>query len=116
MLAEELYDLIKFIEPPVLAYDATAVFRGVTEVLAEFPDLISVWVRRPMWAPFHEPFMQSETSFDLILEPGELAHALDHLPCRSHEILMKVSLIAYGARGDNRITTTLFKLFKILLK
>lgn len=80
MLAEELYDLIKFIEPPVLAYDATAVFRGVTEVLAEFPDLISVWVRRPMWAPFHEPFMQSETSFDLILEPGELAHAFDHGP------------------------------------
>lgn len=109
MLAEELYDLIKFLEPPVLAYDATAVFRGVTEVLAEFPDLISVWVRRPMWAPSHKVFMQSENAFDLILEPGELAHAFDHGPTLSgyapfHTVspVLQIDPSTRLSRGDAR--------------
>lgn len=109
MLAEELYDLIKFLEPPLLAYDATAVFQGVTEVLAEFPDLISVWVRRPMWAPSHQVFMESENSFDLILEPGELAHAFDHGPTLNgyapvHTVspVLQIDPSARLVRGDAR--------------
>lgn len=82
VLAEELFDLIRHLRPAILAYDGTAVFGGLTDVLRTFPDLISLWVRRAMWRECHRPFLDHAGLFTGVLEPGELAGELDFGPTR----------------------------------
>lgn len=82
VLAEELYDLIRHLQPGLLAYDGTAVFGGLVSVLQVFPDLLSLWVRRAMWREVHRPFLEHAGRFSGVLEPGELAGDLDHGPTR----------------------------------
>lgn len=80
VIAEELFDLISHLRPSIFAYDATAVFGGVSSALKHFPNLFSIWVRRPMWREFHRPFLQAANIFDAIIEPGELAAEFDNGP------------------------------------
>jgi hypothetical protein len=82
VLAEELFDLITHLRPAVFAYDATAVFDGVTAALAMDHNLFSIWVRRPMWREAHRPFLEMADAFDAVIEPGELADEFDHGPTR----------------------------------
>ncbi|HEV7253519.1 MAG TPA: glycosyltransferase [Mesorhizobium sp.] len=79
-LAEELFELIAHLRPAVFAYDATAVFEGVTRTLAMFPDIFKIWVRRPLWQESHRVFLEFSDSFDAVIEPGELAETFDHGP------------------------------------
>ncbi|MBN9029608.1 MAG: glycosyltransferase [Rhizobiales bacterium] len=79
-LAEEVFELIAHLNPAVFAYDATAVFEGVTRALEMFPGLFKVWVRRPLWRESHAVFLQFADCFDAIVEPGELAEDFDHGP------------------------------------
>ncbi|WP_071797527.1 glycosyltransferase [Natronohydrobacter thiooxidans] len=83
VLAEEIFDLLRHLRPVLLAYDGTAVFGGVTAALREFPDLMSIWVRRAMWRECHRPFLDHESTFTAVIEPGELAGDLDHGPTRA---------------------------------
>lgn len=83
VLAEELFDLIRHLQPAMLAYDGTAVFGGLVQALAEFPDLPSLWVRRAMWRDCHSPFLGPADAFTAIIEPGELASDWDHGPTRA---------------------------------
>lgn len=82
VLAEELFDLLAHHRPAVLAYDATVIFQGVVDALASFPDVFSIWVRRPMWRASHAPFLEHAGRFDAVVEPGELAEDFDHGPTR----------------------------------
>ncbi len=82
IFAEEVFDLIRHLRPVLLAYDGTAVFGGLANVLREFPDLISLWVRRAMWRECHRGFLEHSDLFTGVLEPGELAGDLDHGPTR----------------------------------
>jgi glycosyltransferase involved in cell wall biosynthesis len=82
MLSEELFDLVSHLRPSVFAYDATALFEGVADMLATFPDMYSLWVRRPMWAEEHRVFLEQSGIFDAIIEPGELADDFDHGPTK----------------------------------
>ena len=81
-LAEVVFDLIRHLQPAMLAYDGTAVFDGLARALGEFPDLISLWVRRAMWRECHRPFLQLAPAFTTVVEPGELAVEFDHGPTR----------------------------------
>ncbi|SMX50003.1 glycosyltransferase family protein [Maliponia aquimaris] len=82
IFAEEVFDLIRHVKPALLAYDGTAVFGGLANVLREFPDMISLWVRRAMWREYHRHFLEHSDLFTGVLEPGELAGDLDHGPTR----------------------------------
>lgn len=82
VFAEELFDLIRHLQPALLAYDGTAVFGGLADALAEFPDLITLWVRRALWRNVHQPFMNHSSLFTAVIEPGELPGALDYGPTR----------------------------------
>jgi glycosyltransferase involved in cell wall biosynthesis/UDP:flavonoid glycosyltransferase YjiC (YdhE family) len=89
-LAEELFELVAHLRPSVFAYDATAVFEGVTRALAMYPSLFKVWVRRPLWREAHRVFLQFSHCFDAIIEPGELAQDFDHGPTAAfrNEVLL----------------------------
>lgn len=84
-LAEELFELVAHLRPAVFAYDATAVFEGVARALGMFPDIFKIWVRRPLWRESHRLFLEMSSSFDAIIEPGELAEAFDHGPTTDYE-------------------------------
>ncbi|MFN4154622.1 MAG: glycosyltransferase [Paracoccaceae bacterium] len=91
VFAEELFDLIRHLQPAMLAYDGTAVFGGLADVLGEYPDLITLWVRRAMWRDMHQPFLDHASLFTAIIEPGELAGELDHGPTRAERPLVHVT-------------------------
>jgi len=82
ILAEELFDLIRNLQPRLVAYDGTAVFGGVAAAPDEFPDMLSLWVRRAMWRECHRGFVGMHTHFSGVIEPGELAGDLDHGPTK----------------------------------
>ena len=83
VFAEEVFDLIRHLQPAMLAYDGTAVFGGLADVLGEFPDLMTLWVRRAMWRDVHQSFLHHAHLFTAVIEPGELAGDLDHGPTRA---------------------------------
>lgn len=87
-LAESIFDLVRHLQPAMLAYDGTAVFGGVVNALGEFPDLTTLWVRRAMWRECHRPFLHSAGAFTTVVEPGELASDMDHGPTRDQRALV----------------------------
>ncbi len=91
VFAEELFDLIRHLQPVMLAYDGTAVFGGLANVLGEFPDLMTLWVRRALWRDVHQPFLDHANLFTAVIEPGELAGELDHGPTRAERPFVHVT-------------------------
>ena len=49
-------------------------FPGLVDVAAVRTDIALVWVRRAMWRNGHRLDEELESCFDMIIEPGELAH------------------------------------------
>lgn len=96
-LAEEMFDLLAHCRPAVFAYDATAVFGGVIDVLRTWRDTFSIWVRRPMWTDYHRAFLDAANVFDAIVEPGELAEDFDTGPTVAHrqEVLLVSPILQY---------------------
>lgn len=86
VFAEELYDLIRHLQPALLAYDGTAAFGGLIDALDAFPDLVSLWVRRAMWREIHRDFLDASDAFTGVIEPGELPGDLDFGPTRDQRI------------------------------
>lgn len=83
VLREELFDLIAFARPSAIAYDGSYLFAGLLEAMAEFPELQSFWVRRPMWRDSHSVGLTGSEQFDHIVEPGELADLFDDGPTKA---------------------------------
>ncbi len=82
-LAEEVFELLAHLRPTIFAYDATAVYSGIVDVMAMFPNSFSVWVRRPMWRESHRQFLEKSVHFDAVIEPAELAQDFDQGPTKS---------------------------------
>lgn len=79
-LAEELLDVIAFYEPSALVLDGNVPYQGLCDALASTPALVSIWMRRAFWADAHAPALDRAGLFDAVIEPGDLAEALDHGP------------------------------------
>ncbi|RVT85281.1 glycosyl transferase [Rhodobacteraceae bacterium CCMM004] len=58
-------------------YDGNDAFPGMREVMRLRPDLGWIWIRRAMWQSHHRVNPESEALFHMVLEPGELAAAVD---------------------------------------
>ena len=114
VFAEELFTLVSHLRPAVIAYDATAVFPAVTDVMALFPDIYTLWVRRPMWREEHRMFLDQEGDFDAVIEPGELADAFDLGPTkeRQHRVhqVPPVLHVAPGQRLERTLARRLLDL------
>ena len=81
-LEAELALHVEALRPDVLVYDATAVYSGLLEITWKYPQVRRIWLRRAMWREEHAKFLLNEDRFDLVIEPGELAEALDEGPTR----------------------------------
>lgn len=79
-LAEELGDAISFYGPDVFVFDGNVPYGGVLEAFKIFPALKTIWMRRAFWTEGHRPFLARASHFDAIIEPGDLAEAVDRGP------------------------------------
>lgn len=64
--------------PDVVVFDGVYPYEGLLASRSVLPDVRLVWSRRAMWRPGlgHRQLASSDV-FDLVIEPGELAHGLD---------------------------------------
>lgn len=81
-LAREVDLVIRRFRPSVLVYDATVVFGGVLDAMAQHPGMATLWVRRTMWREKHRASLDLSGRFDAIVEPEDLADDLDAGPTR----------------------------------
>ncbi|WP_299596291.1 hypothetical protein [uncultured Tateyamaria sp.] len=80
-LSAELDMVLRFHRPNVLVLDGNVPYDPLLRVLPDFPQMWSVWQRRPLWpADVGEEFLQHASRFDTVLEPGELAAPVDRGP------------------------------------
>jgi Glycosyltransferase family 28 C-terminal domain len=77
-LRKEIDELIAFYDPAVLVFDGNVPYHGLVDALRDNPDLLSIWCRRGMWQPgLGKEAISREKHFDAVVEPGDLAGALD---------------------------------------
>lgn len=80
-LSTELDMVLRFHRPNVLVLDGNVPYDPLLRVLSDFPQMWSVWQRRPLWpADVGEEFLRHTSQFDTVLEPGELAAPVDRGP------------------------------------
>lgn len=102
LLRIELIEMFRFYKPSVVVLDGNVPYRGMIDALDAFPGIKRVWLRRAMWPPdVGERFLRWTTSFDAVLEPGEVAGALDRGLTKSYtQRLRKVPPVSYLARDE----------------
>ena len=81
--SQELLAAIESFDVAAIVFDGTYPFPGLIDVAAVRRDLAWIWVRRAMWRYGHRLDAELQSRFDMIIEPGELAHDEDHGPTRS---------------------------------
>jgi UDP:flavonoid glycosyltransferase YjiC (YdhE family) len=76
---ERMQAILDYHQPAALVLDASNPYSGVVEAAAARPDLKLIWVRRGMWRASQDnsPFLARAPYFDLIIEPDDIAAALD---------------------------------------
>ena len=78
--AQELLAAIESIDIAAVVFDGTYPFPGLISVASVRPDLTWVWVRRALWVPGQMLDEVMQSTFDMIIEPGEFAHDEDKGP------------------------------------
>jgi CubicO group peptidase (beta-lactamase class C family) len=80
-LARELSELFRLHRPAVVVFDRNMLHGGLLDALRGLPAAWAVWMRRAMWRPGSgAEALRREPAFDAVLEPGELACAVDRGP------------------------------------
>lgn len=79
-LAREIELALNMSGADTLVYDVNFVFDGVIDVLRARKPLKSLWIRRAMWPEIHRSYIGAGIHFSTIIEPGDLAEALDEGP------------------------------------
>lgn len=102
LLRHEMVAMFRFYKPAVVALDSNVPFGGLLEAFDAFPDIRRVWLRRAMWPPgVGESFLTKGNRFDAIIEPGEIAGALDRGLTRSfRRKLRTVAPVTYLRSGE----------------
>ena len=80
-LKARLDEAIAFYDPRVIVFDGNVPYQSLIDARASHPNRPFVWIRRPLWRPEHgRATVERARHFDLVVEPGELAAALDQGP------------------------------------
>ncbi|PUB17574.1 glycosyltransferase family protein [Yoonia sediminilitoris] len=83
-----------------VVFDSNHPFPGLMTVLNKRTDLSWVWVRRGLWQPHHKLDPGIEKSFDLVLEPGEMARDHDHGPTAQLRGALRVGPVLLVEPGE----------------
>lgn len=84
-LAQELKEVLRFHDPKVFVFDGNVPYDGMLDALDGFPALWKIWQRRGMWRPgAGQRHIECEPHFDAVIEPGELAAAMDRGLTQDH--------------------------------
>ena len=77
-LRRELDEMIRFYDARVVLFDCNCPYQGLIDAAGDNPDRWCVWCRRGMWRRgAGEEFIRRERHFQAVLEPRDLAGALD---------------------------------------
>ncbi|WP_075216005.1 glycosyltransferase [Mongoliimonas terrestris] len=79
-LEADLLALGRRLDPAAVVVDSTALFGGFAGFLQRINPVPRVWVRRAFWSEENRFFLDLAPLFDRIVEPGDLADALDTGP------------------------------------
>ncbi|MGP3698918.1 antifreeze protein [Rhodobacter sp. NSM] len=80
-LAETLAAAFGFWQPSALVFDGNVPFMGLIAALDAAPEIARIWIRRGFWGIGRDPEALDRSGFfDLIIEPGDPASALDDGP------------------------------------
>lgn len=79
-LTEEISDMMQFFRPDMLIFDGNVPYGGLVSALQRHPDVMSIWIRRAMWAGDKSSLLKRSSSFDTVIEPGEIAARFDDGP------------------------------------
>jgi UDP:flavonoid glycosyltransferase YjiC (YdhE family) len=88
LLRDRLTELLDDLDVAAVVFDGTWPYDGLLDALDTRPDVLRVWSRRAMWrADVERHVLHLAGRFDLVVEPGEAAAALDEGPTarRRHE-------------------------------
>lgn len=78
LLRTRLDEVIRTHGVQAIVFDGTWPYRGLLEAFDDHPDVATIWSRRAMWKPdLDSPSPAASHRFDLIIEPGEFAEAID---------------------------------------
>ncbi|MBV0890907.1 hypothetical protein KTN05_03475 [Paracoccus sp. Z118] len=78
-LTEELGDFLDLVGPDLVVFDGNLPYDGLVSALDQRRGLPRAWVRRAMWGVELPAVRQRAPLFDLVIEPGELAHRIDRV-------------------------------------
>lgn len=80
-LSDALTAALDFYSPSALVFDGNVPFLGLMRAMDTCPDVARVWIRRAFWGPNRDlDALERGASFDLVVEPLELAWARDDGP------------------------------------
>ncbi|HYD98539.1 MAG TPA: glycosyltransferase [Alphaproteobacteria bacterium] len=84
-LAAELDEMIRFYDPAAVLFDGNQPYSGLVAARREHPHRLFLWCRRGLWrADANDSALAAEAAFDAVIEPRELAGALDRGPTARH--------------------------------
>lgn len=80
--AQELLTAVEAFDVSAVVFDGNRPFPGLIAVAESRRDLAWIWIRRALWRLDHNFDPGAQDTFDMVIEPGELAHDEDHGPTR----------------------------------
>lgn len=84
-LRADLLEILAFHSPSVLVFDGNMPYQGLIDALNLTPDVLPVWVRRGFWRHgSNDAALKRQGQFHMILEPADIAGAIDDGPTRSN--------------------------------
>jgi UDP:flavonoid glycosyltransferase YjiC (YdhE family)/glycosyltransferase involved in cell wall biosynthesis len=81
-LMPQLAQIIDFYRPAAVVFDGAMPYGGLIKATASRDDVKLVWLRRGMWRAEvdHSAAMERQRYFDLVVEPSDIAEAVDRGP------------------------------------
>lgn len=82
----QLEQMIDHYDVGAVVLDGSVPYQGLIEAVAPRDDVRLAWIRRPMWpaSPESAVRLAQQRFFDLVIEPGEAAGAMDTGPTVAH--------------------------------
>ncbi len=101
LFSDRFGEVLRRYQPQAVVFDGTMPYVGMAKVRKKYPGVLFVWSRRGMWRQgTTDKFLKRGASFDLIIEPGEIAHSQDQGPTARRTDARRVGPLTLVGRED----------------